>query len=189
MRQNLSQAGAIQLQVKLFPWANRSASQASLQVCLYKCEPLSQQRKIGGGGGEEEGQGQEPHESSIAARSEGGRKCSCCCFSESFTKMPFQNSSSWTRKQKVILTGVIVVLLGTMTVFVVIGLLRFGREKTPAAEEQQWKGKGTTEHLVEIVLGRCYNFINTINSELRWVAGCSCKDWKKDWSKGNAKRK
>ncbi|XP_070804910.1 ADP-ribosyl cyclase/cyclic ADP-ribose hydrolase 1-like [Pituophis catenifer annectens] len=81
--------------------------------------------------------------------------------------MPFQNSSSWTRKQKLILTGVVVVLLGTMTVFVVFGLLRVGRKKTPTAEEQQWKGRGTTEHLVEIVLGRCYNFITTINSELR----------------------
>ncbi|XP_034264772.1 ADP-ribosyl cyclase/cyclic ADP-ribose hydrolase 1-like isoform X2 [Pantherophis guttatus] len=81
--------------------------------------------------------------------------------------MPFQNSSSWTRKQKLILTGVVVVLLGTMTVFVVLGLLRVGRKKTPTAEEQQWKGRGTTEHLVEIVLGRCYNFITTINSELR----------------------
>ncbi|XP_013915471.1 PREDICTED: ADP-ribosyl cyclase/cyclic ADP-ribose hydrolase 1 [Thamnophis sirtalis] len=81
--------------------------------------------------------------------------------------MPFQNSSSWTRKQKMILTGAIVLFLGTLTVFVIIGLLRFGKKKTPAAEEQQWKGKGTTEHLMEIVLGRCYNFINTINSELR----------------------
>ncbi|KAM6439865.1 ADP-ribosyl cyclase/cyclic ADP-ribose hydrolase 1-like isoform 2-T3 [Liasis olivaceus] len=81
--------------------------------------------------------------------------------------MPFQSSSSWTRKHKLILTGVVVVLLGTLTVFVVFGILRHGKKKTPNAEEQQWKGRGTTEHLLEIVLGRCYNFINTINPEFR----------------------
>ncbi|XP_026555793.1 ADP-ribosyl cyclase/cyclic ADP-ribose hydrolase 1-like [Pseudonaja textilis] len=81
--------------------------------------------------------------------------------------MPFQNSSSCPRKQKLILTGVVVVLLGTMIGFGGYGLFRLGRKKSPAAEEHQWKGRGTTEHLLEIVLGRCYNFINTMNPELR----------------------
>ncbi|XP_063165703.1 ADP-ribosyl cyclase/cyclic ADP-ribose hydrolase 1-like isoform X1 [Candoia aspera] len=80
--------------------------------------------------------------------------------------MPLRGSPSSTRKHTLILTGVVVVLLGILAVVLAFGLLRHGRKGTRVSAEQRWKGRGTTEHLLEIVLGRCYNFISTINPEL-----------------------
>uniref|UniRef100_A0A8D0AZ51 ADP-ribosyl cyclase/cyclic ADP-ribose hydrolase 1 n=1 Tax=Salvator merianae TaxID=96440 RepID=A0A8D0AZ51_SALMN len=46
-------------------------------------------------------------------------------------------------------------------------LLQPSVKGTNGSEVLQWKGKGTTEHLHEIVLGRCYSFITAVNPELR----------------------
>ncbi|XP_020662239.1 ADP-ribosyl cyclase/cyclic ADP-ribose hydrolase 1 [Pogona vitticeps] len=80
--------------------------------------------------------------------------------------MSFPNSSSRTRKHKLILSGVVVPLV-ILLVIVLLVVLIPGRKKSPTSEGLEWKGKGTDEYFHEIILGRCYNYIATINSELR----------------------
>ncbi|XP_066489028.1 ADP-ribosyl cyclase/cyclic ADP-ribose hydrolase 1-like [Tiliqua scincoides] len=81
--------------------------------------------------------------------------------------MPFQNSSATTHRPRLILSGVMVVLLLLVVVIVSVAVLSSGRKATPGSSPAQWKGDGTTKHLQEIVLGRCYNFIATVNPELK----------------------
>lgn len=60
-----------------------------------------------------------------------------------------------------------VVLVVLVVVIVSVAVLSSGRRETPSLAPSQWKGGGTTEHLQEIVLGRCYNFVATANPELK----------------------
>ncbi|XP_061441443.1 ADP-ribosyl cyclase/cyclic ADP-ribose hydrolase 1 [Rhineura floridana] len=80
--------------------------------------------------------------------------------------MPFQNSSTRIRQHRLILTG-IMVLLVTLVIAVLVVVLKPRSKGATGSEVIQWKGKGTTEHLHEIILGRCYNYIATVNPELR----------------------
>ncbi|XP_044274294.1 ADP-ribosyl cyclase/cyclic ADP-ribose hydrolase 1 isoform X1 [Varanus komodoensis] len=80
--------------------------------------------------------------------------------------MPFQSSSTRTARHRWILTGFIVLLV-MLVVIVVVVAFQLGKKESTSSEVLQWKGKGTTEQLREIILGRCYNYIATINPDLR----------------------
>ncbi|XP_042326526.1 ADP-ribosyl cyclase/cyclic ADP-ribose hydrolase 1 [Sceloporus undulatus] len=81
--------------------------------------------------------------------------------------MPFPHSSSRTLRHKLILAGIMVPLF-MLVVIVLLVVLIPGRKEVPSSETLlEWKGKGTTKHLREIILGRCYNYLATMNSELR----------------------
>lgn len=106
-------------------------------------------------------------ESYFCARDQGNRNHSWRCSSETPSKMPFQNSSS-RKKHKLIITGVMVLLV-VLVLIVVVVALKSDRKETPKAEVLRWKGKGTTAHLHEIILGRCYVYVMTVKPELGWV--------------------
>ncbi|XP_077157638.1 ADP-ribosyl cyclase/cyclic ADP-ribose hydrolase 1 [Paroedura picta] len=89
--------------------------------------------------------------------------------------MPCQNSSPRTRRLRLIVAGVTVLVILAVVVVVVLAVWNSGRKGTPGTEPALWKGKGTTAHLQEIVLGRCYNYITAVNPEL------SGKDCHKIW--------
>nr|XP_060633932.1 ADP-ribosyl cyclase/cyclic ADP-ribose hydrolase 1-like isoform X2 [Anolis sagrei ordinatus] len=81
--------------------------------------------------------------------------------------MPFPNSSARTRRHKLILAATIIPLV-TLVVVVLLVVIIQGRKEGPKSEILlEWRGRGTTPHLREIVLGRCYNYVATVNSELR----------------------
>ncbi|XP_062991326.1 ADP-ribosyl cyclase/cyclic ADP-ribose hydrolase 1-like [Elgaria multicarinata webbii] len=80
--------------------------------------------------------------------------------------MPFQNSSTRRARHKWIWAGVMVLLV-VLVVIALVAVLRPGRKENSGSEDLQWKGEGTTEHLQEIILGRCYNYILTVNPGLR----------------------
>ncbi|KAJ7329298.1 hypothetical protein JRQ81_015472 [Phrynocephalus forsythii] len=82
--------------------------------------------------------------------------------------MPFPNSSSSTQRQKWILAGIVAPLVIILVIMLLVVLIP-GRKKTPSSQDLDWKGKGTDKYFQEIILGRCYNYIATKNSELRYA--------------------
>ncbi|XP_067386394.1 ADP-ribosyl cyclase/cyclic ADP-ribose hydrolase 1 [Emydura macquarii macquarii] len=88
--------------------------------------------------------------------------------------MPFQNRSSRTRhRHRALLLVGIMVLLVTLAA-VLAAVLAQGRKES-SKKLLHWKGKGTTENLEQIILGRCYNYVTTVNPALR------DKDCQKIW--------
>ncbi|XP_053109471.1 ADP-ribosyl cyclase/cyclic ADP-ribose hydrolase 1-like [Hemicordylus capensis] len=81
--------------------------------------------------------------------------------------MPFQNSSSRSRRHNLIVTGIMALLVILVVVVVLAAVLSPGREENTSSDVRQWSGNGTTKHLREIILGRCYNYITTVNPELK----------------------
>ncbi|EMP39947.1 ADP-ribosyl cyclase 1 [Chelonia mydas] len=79
--------------------------------------------------------------------------------------MPFQTRSSRTRQSTVLLVGIMVLILTIVAVLAAV-LLATGTKET-SMQLLQWKGRGTTKNLQEVILGRCYNYITTVNPELR----------------------
>ncbi|XP_032629825.1 ADP-ribosyl cyclase/cyclic ADP-ribose hydrolase 1 isoform X2 [Chelonoidis abingdonii] len=79
--------------------------------------------------------------------------------------MSLQNRSSKTR-QRTILLVIIMVLIVTIVAVLAAVLLANGTKET-SMQLLQWKGRGTTKNLQEVILGRCYNYITTVNPELR----------------------
>lgn len=92
---------------------------------------------------------------------------SCCCSSQTSLTMPSQNSSFRTWHRMVLLVGVLVLLVSLVVVIVLAAILTPGRDTSSTL--LQWKGRGTTKNLREVVLGRCYNYITMVNPELGWV--------------------
>ncbi|XP_019408999.1 PREDICTED: ADP-ribosyl cyclase/cyclic ADP-ribose hydrolase 1 [Crocodylus porosus] len=76
-----------------------------------------------------------------------------------------QNSSFRTWHRTVLLVGVLVLLVSLVVVIVLAVILTPGKEDI-SSTLPQWKGRGTTKNLQEVVLGRCYNYITTVNPEL-----------------------
>ncbi|XP_038256663.1 ADP-ribosyl cyclase/cyclic ADP-ribose hydrolase 1 isoform X1 [Dermochelys coriacea] len=87
--------------------------------------------------------------------------------------MPFQNRSSRTRQSTVLLVGIMVLILTIVAVLAAV-LLANGTKET-SMQLLHWKDRGTTKNLQEVILGRCYNYITTVNPELR------DKDCQKIW--------
>ncbi|XP_060103257.1 ADP-ribosyl cyclase/cyclic ADP-ribose hydrolase 1 [Heteronotia binoei] len=81
--------------------------------------------------------------------------------------MPFQNSSPRAWRPKLIIAGVMVLLIVVVVVVVVLAVINPERKGATGTELSQWKGKGTTANLKEIILGRCYNYLTTVNPGLR----------------------
>ncbi|XP_074132381.1 ADP-ribosyl cyclase/cyclic ADP-ribose hydrolase 1 [Sminthopsis crassicaudata] len=79
----------------------------------------------------------------------------------------------WTQKWRCLLLGLLLVLIvGAVAVLAAVALARGGR---PPAELPQWKGRGSTAHLKEILLGRCFAYAGLLRPELR-------KDCLKIWN-------
>ncbi|XP_020848617.1 ADP-ribosyl cyclase/cyclic ADP-ribose hydrolase 1 [Phascolarctos cinereus] len=76
-----------------------------------------------------------------------------------------ESSLHWGQKCRCLLLGLTVILiLGAVVVFAAV---IFARRRDPPAELLQWKGRGSTDNLKEIMLGRCFTYIRTVNPELR----------------------
>ncbi|XP_050803899.1 ADP-ribosyl cyclase/cyclic ADP-ribose hydrolase 1 isoform X2 [Gopherus flavomarginatus] len=79
--------------------------------------------------------------------------------------MPLQNRSSKTRRRTSLL---VIIMLLIVTIVAVLGTVLLANEtKETSTQLLQWKGRGTTKNLQEVILGRCYNYITTVNPELR----------------------
>uniref|UniRef100_A0ACB8E6P5 Uncharacterized protein n=1 Tax=Sphaerodactylus townsendi TaxID=933632 RepID=A0ACB8E6P5_9SAUR len=65
-----------------------------------------------------------------------------------------------------------VLLIVAMVVILVVVVMNPEKKRTTGTGLSQWKGKGTTQNLQEIVLGRCYNYIMTMNPELSGGKDC-----------------
>ncbi|NXK95293.1 CD38 hydrolase, partial [Formicarius rufipectus] len=79
--------------------------------------------------------------------------------------MPFQQGSARTRQRTVLVVGIALLLAALVLAVVLASLLTLGkREVSP--KMLQWKDRGTTKNLQEVVLGRCYNYITERYPEL-----------------------
>ncbi|NXU84861.1 CD38 hydrolase, partial [Xiphorhynchus elegans] len=72
--------------------------------------------------------------------------------------MPFQQGSARTRQRTVLLVGVAVLLAALVLAVVLASLLTHGKHEG-SPKMLQWKDRGTTKNLQEVILGRCYNYI------------------------------
>uniref|UniRef100_K7G0E9 ADP-ribosyl cyclase/cyclic ADP-ribose hydrolase 1 n=2 Tax=Pelodiscus sinensis TaxID=13735 RepID=K7G0E9_PELSI len=77
-----------------------------------------------------------------------------------------------TRQRIVLLVGIMVLIV---TIVVVLAAVLAHGRKESSVQLLEWKGRGTTKNLQEVILGRCYNYITTVNPELR------DKDCQKIW--------
>ncbi|KAM8939536.1 ADP-ribosyl cyclase/cyclic ADP-ribose hydrolase 1-like [Pelodytes ibericus] len=71
--------------------------------------------------------------------------------------MPLPAVSSWSRKKIIMLVLGILVLIIIIVASCVICLYSTSRGTNTS---KTWKGRGTTRNLKEIVLGRCYDYLN-----------------------------
>ncbi|NXG15087.1 CD38 hydrolase, partial [Grallaria varia] len=72
--------------------------------------------------------------------------------------MPFRQGSARTRQRTVLLVG-IAVLLAALVLAVVLASLLTHAAHEASPKMLQWKDRGTTKNLQEVILGRCYNYI------------------------------
>uniref|UniRef100_A0A8C8RYP3 ADP-ribosyl cyclase/cyclic ADP-ribose hydrolase 1 n=1 Tax=Pelusios castaneus TaxID=367368 RepID=A0A8C8RYP3_9SAUR len=86
--------------------------------------------------------------------------------------MPFQNRPSRTRCCIVLLVGIMSLLV---IILVVLAVVFAHERKEISMPLLQWKGRGTTRNLEQVILGRCYNYVTTVNPQLR------DKDCQKIW--------
>ncbi|XP_043826892.1 ADP-ribosyl cyclase/cyclic ADP-ribose hydrolase 1 [Dromiciops gliroides] len=76
-----------------------------------------------------------------------------------------ESSSHWRQKCRCLLLGLIITLiLGAVAVFVAVV---FVHKRDSPSELPQWKGRGSTANLKEIMLGRCFNYARIRNPNLR----------------------
>ncbi|XP_007662462.1 ADP-ribosyl cyclase/cyclic ADP-ribose hydrolase 1 [Ornithorhynchus anatinus] len=86
--------------------------------------------------------------------------------------MARENCAQRAQRGKCLLIVTAVILLSVIVLTTT--LLIFKKEK---AELQKWQGRGTTENLQEIILGRCFNFIRTVNPDQQRDIDC-VRIWK-----------
>ncbi|XP_007948274.1 ADP-ribosyl cyclase/cyclic ADP-ribose hydrolase 1 [Orycteropus afer afer] len=77
---------------------------------------------------------------------------------------PESSSRRHRRMRCCVLLGVSALVLGTVALMV--GVL-WWRQSSKPLEPLQWRGPGTTAHISEIVLGRCFSYMQEVQSELR----------------------
>ncbi|XP_021409991.2 ADP-ribosyl cyclase/cyclic ADP-ribose hydrolase 1 [Lonchura striata] len=79
--------------------------------------------------------------------------------------MPLQQGSARMRQRTVLLVGIAVLLAALVLAVVLASLLTHGRHEV-GPKMLQWKDRGTTKNLQEVVLGRCYSYITAQHPEL-----------------------
>ncbi|XP_027692352.1 ADP-ribosyl cyclase/cyclic ADP-ribose hydrolase 1 isoform X1 [Vombatus ursinus] len=76
-----------------------------------------------------------------------------------------ESSPCRSQKCRCLLLGLTVILIfGAVAVFAAV---IFAGRRDPPAVLLQWKGRGSTDNLKEIMLGRCFTYTEMVNPELR----------------------
>lgn len=80
-----------------------------------------------------------------------------------FSTVPREEPSCHLSKKAKRCLAIALCVLVAVIIAVVVGVLKWPR----APQHREWSGTGTTPHLSEIVLGRCYTYTQVLRPELR----------------------